>query len=111
MKANFDELNQAVTDLTTQVSDTETVEQAAAEAIKGLIETQATATAAAIESALNADNAGDQTVINTVKDSIGQVKARMLASVAKLAAAVPANTPAGGSGGDTLPIPDPPAQP
>lgn len=123
IKANFEELDQATSDLTSTVTEVETVDEAAATAIKGLIENQATATAAAVEEALDADNAANNTSIAAAKDAILQVKTRMLASVSKLAAAIPAGTPAEGggtggtgSGGGTgdgggLPIPEPPAQP
>jgi hypothetical protein len=76
--------------LTTQVSNTETVEASAKAALIGALNNQAQA----IKDALAADDAAGQVGVDAIAAIVDPITARFVASAADLASAVPANTPA-----------------
>lgn len=89
MPADFASLTAKITELTTQVESTESIEASAVALINGF----AVQVTAAVAAALTADNAADQGSIDATNAAIEGVRARFAASGAALGAAVVANTP------------------
>jgi len=89
MAANFDALNAAIADLTTQVAATEGTEASAVTLINGF----STEVQAAVAAALAEDNAADETTIQAAHDAIAAVTARFTASAGVLGAAVASAPP------------------
>lgn len=85
--ADVSGLNQAVSDLTTQVAATEGTEASATILINGF----AAQVTKAVTDALTANDAADQTSIDAANAAIAGVAARFKASAESLGAAVAAN--------------------
>jgi len=88
--ADFNTLNAAISALTAQVAETETVEASAVALINGF----SAEVTKAVTDALTADNAADQGSIDAANQAIATVTARFAAAGSTLGAAVSANTPA-----------------
>jgi len=92
MAANFQQLQQAIADLTAQVEKTEGTEQSAIALIQGF----SAAIQKAVADALTADDAADQGSIDAANAAIAEVTNRFAASGAALGDAVAAGTPSNG---------------
>ncbi len=88
--ADVTALNSAITALTAQVANTETVEGSA----EALIDGFSAQITKAVTDALTADNAADDASIAAAQQAINDVTARFTASAAKLGAAVATVVPA-----------------
>jgi len=88
--SDFTALNTAITALTTQATNTETVEGSATVVLQGFAAQVTTAVAAA----LAADDAADQGSIAAANTAIAAVTARFVASAGTLGNAIIVNTPA-----------------
>jgi hypothetical protein len=82
-------LNQSISDLTAEVTTTETVDAGVAALLQG----QAAAITTAVTAALTADAAANQGSITAASQAIAQVTARFVAARAPFATAVIAGTP------------------
>jgi len=89
MPVDLSQLNQTITDLTAEVTRSETTEDSAGKLIAGF----SAAVAKAVTDALTADNAANATSIKAANDAITAVTARFAAADDKLGAAIVANTP------------------
>ena len=87
--SDFTALNTAITALTAQATNTETVEASATVVLQGF----AAQIQTAVTAALTADDAADQGSIAAANTAIAAVTARFVASAGTLGAAIPANTP------------------